>query len=181
MATTTIFSRVNRVKKVFSSYLLQLSDPKCVGLRLRNEKVLSCLELCLPNLWIVTQPGNLASRRFDDVITNSSLNSRRYSDVTFDTKYNCLNHPEYFTKLTDKRDYQLRSKYKHKLLLPQSKLVMHSTGPNPMATKIYNKLPIQLKDIEKKCKFIKAVKDILIQKCYYTLDEFFLDETILTK
>lgn len=67
-------------------------------------------------------------------------------------------------------------RHKNRLNLPQSHLKMHSSSPYSMSIKIYNKLPEYLKQIEKTNIFINKVKQFLINKSYYSLDEFLNDK-----
>lgn len=86
-------------------------------------------------------------------------------------------YPDLFLKKADQpRLYEY--KHKHRLELPTSKLAMHSSGPNTMASKIYNRIPDDLKN-ETDILFIKIIKNVLIKKVYYSLDEFFNDKTFV--
>lgn len=55
---------------------------------------------------------------------------------------------------------------------------MHSSGPNAMAINIYNKLPNQIKNIDKTNIFENKLKELLIQKCYHTVDEYINDDNL---
>lgn len=80
-------------------------------------------------------------------------------------------HPNFYTKREDMpTKYSLR--HKNRLMLPTSRLTSHSTSPFVMSIKIYNKLPIDLKNNINYSKFVKDLKEFLIKKCYYSLDDF---------
>lgn len=64
----------------------------------------------------------------------------------------------------------------HKLRLPTSKLQIFTSGPHCMAIKMYNKIPNEIKRIEKPHNFNKQLKQYLELKCYYNLQEFFDDK-----
>lgn len=67
--------------------------------------------------------------------------------------------PQNFTKLEDvPRYYELRPTRKHNMRIPSSNLKIHSTGPNSMCTKIYNKIPDHIKAIENNIAFINSLK-----------------------
>lgn len=86
-------------------------------------------------------------------------------------------YPELFTKKIDiPRKYPNRQNH-NKLVLPMSKLKMHTNGPNKMAIKTYNRVPDKIKDKPNNI-FINLLKDILIKKCYYNLNEFLDDQTL---
>ena len=44
-----------------------------------------------------------------------------------------------------------------------------------MCAKLYNKIPLRIKKIENDETFIKTAKDYLLNKAYYTVDEFLND------
>lgn len=83
-------------------------------------------------------------------------------------------YPQYFLKQSD-FPRRFKSRYEHNLVLPTSKLSIHSSGPNVMAVKIYNKIPEKIKLLEKYNIFERQLKEMLIEKTYYTLDEYFND------
>jgi hypothetical protein len=64
---------------------------------------------------------------------------------------------------------------RNKLAPPISTLKLVHSGPFAMAVKIYNKIPKYIQDETKETLFRKSLKEYLIKKCYYTLQEF-LDE-----
>lgn len=53
---------------------------------------------------------------------------------------------------------------------------MHSTSTLVMSVKIYNKLPEAIKNEQKFNIFINKLKQYLIQKCYYNINEYFNDK-----
>lgn len=84
------------------------------------------------------------------------------------------NNTIFFQKINDQpRRYQTR--FKHNLVKPESNLKIHQSSPNSMAVKIYNKIPENLKCIENNNTFGTKLKEMLLKKCYYELDDFFND------
>lgn len=84
-------------------------------------------------------------------------------------------YPIFFHKVNDQpRRYQ--SRHKHNLVIPTSKLKMHKNSPHSMAVKIYNKIPEKIKSQENNKIFEYRLKEMLIKKCYYELDDFFSDK-----
>ncbi|KAJ8727712.1 hypothetical protein PYW07_000605 [Mythimna separata] len=81
-------------------------------------------------------------------------------------------HALLFPVAKNQRPLQRSLRVKNELALPSSKLAMFQSGPLVMCIKIYNKLPNEIKDIEFDNKFVNALKLYLIQKCYYSLNEF---------
>lgn len=80
-------------------------------------------------------------------------------------------YPFFFKKETDMpRRYPTR--FQHNLVMTKSRIKMHSSSPNSMAIKIFNKLPVGLKEEENEHTFEKSLKNLLIKKSYYSLDEF---------
>lgn len=83
-------------------------------------------------------------------------------------------YPQYYRNHDDiARRYPLRPTRRNKLVLPASKLKMHSSGPHSMSIKIYNKIPLHIRDETNDIKFIKLIKLYLIDNCFYTINEFF--------
>lgn len=86
-------------------------------------------------------------------------------------------YPNFFIKISDQpRRYALRSRFENTLVIPQSKLKLHSTSPYVASIKIYNKIPNDIRREENDKIFIKRVKNLLIQNCYYSLNDFFNDD-----
>lgn len=84
---------------------------------------------------------------------------------------------EFYTK---REDIQTRYTLRHRsrLNVPSSRLKMHSTSPYVMSTKIYNKLPKLIKEEEKINIFLKKLKLFLINKCYYSINEYLNDRLL---
>lgn len=81
------------------------------------------------------------------------------------------NYPEYFTKLGDlERRYPQR--HKNKLVMLINRLRLNSTSTLIMSIKIYNKLPKQLTEEKKDKLFLSKLKQYLINKAYYSVNEF---------
>jgi hypothetical protein len=86
-------------------------------------------------------------------------------------------HPEFYTKREDVLKNRIM-RHKGKLMLPSSRLKLHSSGPLVMSIKIYNKLPDELKDEKKETLFIHKLKQFLLSKTYYSLKEYLDDKYI---
>lgn len=85
-------------------------------------------------------------------------------------------YPEFYTKRGKVlKNYSIR--FRNKLMLPPSKLKLHSSGALVMSIKIYNKLSEQMREEEKDTVFINNLKKLLIQKAYYSVKEYLEDET----
>lgn len=83
-------------------------------------------------------------------------------------------YPQFFQKQVEQtRRYATR--FQHKLILPTSRLNLHSSGPNVMSIKIYNNLPNKIK-VEQNDRFYSSLKQLLLEKCYYNLSDFFNDK-----
>lgn len=86
-------------------------------------------------------------------------------------------NPKLYTKKGDiPRRFPTRNQ--HKLIMPPSKLGMLSSGPLAMTITIYNKIPTNIKSEESLPVFTRKLKHLLIEKSYYTLNEFLTDKTI---
>lgn len=72
----------------------------------------------------------------------------------------------------------IRKRVGPQLLLPPSKLAMVRNGPYCRCVRIMNKvlgfLNLEISDRL----FKKRLKEILIEKCYYSMDEFFDDNSL---
>lgn len=84
-------------------------------------------------------------------------------------------YPEtYKTRDTLNNLYSFR--HKHKILLPKINMSLQSTNTYIMSITIYNKLPDSYKNISNEIEFLKKVKNHLLQKAYYSIEEY-LNET----
>lgn len=72
--------------------------------------------------------------------------------------------------------YCKSARRKHLLNLPISDMKIFKQGPHYAALKIYNKVPIQIKSETKDKPFYFKLKQFLLSKCYYTLDEFYCEK-----
>lgn len=79
----------------------------------------------------------------------------------------------YNTRGDIQTNYSLR--HKNRLNLPPSCLKLHSSSPYSMSIKIYNKLPEDIKQQNKTSIFLNKLKQYLIKKSYYTVDEYLTD------
>lgn len=78
---------------------------------------------------------------------------------------------------TQARDFytgERNLRHKDRLIAPFTKLQLVSSGPFHMSVKIYNQIPKHLKDIDKDLEFNRKLKEFLIFKCFYSLNEFFM-------
>ncbi|KAI5632658.1 reverse transcriptase (RNA-dependent DNA polymerase) domain-containing protein [Phthorimaea operculella] len=83
-------------------------------------------------------------------------------------------YKDFFTRRSD-----LPTKYtfrNNRLMLPSSRLTLHSTSPYVMAIKVYNKLPKHLQTETKDKLFIRELKTLLLNKCYYSVEEYLIDK-----
>jgi hypothetical protein len=86
-------------------------------------------------------------------------------------------HSEFYTKREDTPViYGLRNK--SRLVTPYSRLKLYSSGPLIMSIKLYNKLPEKLKKVSNERKFTSQLKQILINKAYYTINEYLEDKLL---
>lgn len=76
-----------------------------------------------------------------------------------------------FKKIEDSHNINTRNK--NKLCLPQSRIKMLNESPYYMAIKLFNKLPIGIKNQEYLLAFQRKLKNYLIQNCYYSIKEYF--------
>ena len=72
-------------------------------------------------------------------------------------------------------DHGYLTRTKINLTLPKASLSIYQRGPVYMATKIYNKIPSFIRNASSIRIFKKSLKDYLIEKCFYNLNEFFTD------
>lgn len=82
-------------------------------------------------------------------------------------------HFDLYKKRKDITTYTLR--HGDRLMLPTSRITMHSDSPFVMSIKLYNKLPTEIKNEAKLNKFTQQVKKFLCEKCYYTVNEYLND------
>lgn len=83
------------------------------------------------------------------------------------------NNPDIFDASLYNRLHTPRIHNKNKYKLPSSRMAMFNASPYYSAIKIFNNLPTELR-MEKNTKiFLKKLKIMLIEKCYYNLGEYF--------
>lgn len=68
------------------------------------------------------------------------------------------------------------NRYQNKLKIPFSNLKFVTSSPHNMTIKIYNHIPNSIKNSDNLKLFNKSLKKILINKCYYSLQDFFNDD-----
>lgn len=71
-----------------------------------------------------------------------------------------------------------RNRSKNKLAIPNTKLAMCRKGPFYQCTKITNKLPDHIIQEPNDNKFKTAIKKMLFDKAYYSIDEFLKDRSL---
>lgn len=76
-----------------------------------------------------------------------------------------------FIKCNEINKYHTRTG--NNLYVPAYRLTQVSKGPFIASIKIYNHLPQKLKDIDSFNSFKNSVKQLLLDHCFYSLDEFF--------
>ena len=89
----------------------------------------------------------------------------------------CKNKPPFVRNPISVRKNPLRKQYLNKLCNIKCKTALMTKSFFGNAPKIYNKVPDVIK-IMPLMKFKKALSTLLIDKCYYTLDEFLTDLSI---
>lgn len=82
-------------------------------------------------------------------------------------------NPQLFKQVKD--THNINTRHKNRFFLPPSRLKMLNCSPYYMSVKIFNKLPSAIKSEQIFNKFIKKMRTYLIDKCFYTLDEFLND------
>lgn len=80
-----------------------------------------------------------------------------------------------FEKVSTLRDVAIRSQYANSLSNQRCKTALVRKSVLGMAPRIYNKLPDDIKNLNV-TQFKKKLKLLLIEKCYYTTDEFLNDK-----
>jgi hypothetical protein len=69
--------------------------------------------------------------------------------------------------------HTLNTRHKERLFLPRSRTKMLNNSPYYMAIKVYNKLPVDIKNCQTFTLFSKRIKQYLINKCLYNINEYF--------
>lgn len=77
--------------------------------------------------------------------------------------------------LTQRDIHQYNTRNKEKLYIPHCRLTSTMSGPYHMSIKIFNKLPDQIKNITNINKFKSELKNLLLPKVYYSINEYFND------
>lgn len=73
--------------------------------------------------------------------------------------------------------YNYRGRKGNNLLIPQTRLKLHSNNSYCMAIRLYNKLPNEMKELPL-TKFQGALSKVLKEKNYYTINEYLNDKTL---
>jgi hypothetical protein len=84
-------------------------------------------------------------------------------------------HMHFFKQIKDAPNRRIKTRHENRLDLPKSNLAMHSNSPFVRFIKIYNKAPGNIKAENKHHIFKRKLKNLLIKKAYYTIDEFMND------
>jgi hypothetical protein len=94
--------------------------------------------------------------------------------------YHCivfkLEHNESFIKSQDVHQYNTRNK--NNVMVPKHRSTLFESSPYYVTAKLFDKLPVILKNIKNVTFFKNLFKKVLIAKEYYSVDEFCKD-TIL--
>jgi hypothetical protein len=71
-------------------------------------------------------------------------------------------------------NHNISTRQAYNLHLPQANLTLYQKGVHYSGIKIFNSLPIEIKNSSNNRKsFKRALKHFLYQHCFYTLDEYF--------
>lgn len=84
-------------------------------------------------------------------------------------------NPELFTTLGEICPRLIRRK--GRLVIPKTNLTLRNKGPYNMAVRIYNKIPDGIKQLPIH-KFKNNMKKMLINKCYYNINEYLNDNSL---
>lgn len=87
------------------------------------------------------------------------------------------NNPQLFKKLSDVRINPIRTQYLNKLCHVKCKTALVEKSFFGIAPRIYNKVPDVIKNMSV-IKFKSALNEMLIEKSYYSIDEFLNDESL---
>jgi len=89
-------------------------------------------------------------------------------------KYVIKNFKAFKNKIVE---HEHNTRRKNILKPMQSKLKVSQKGIHFMGPKLFNKIPIELRDLSKK----KSMKSLSIEKKYYSVKEFLYDDSTLKK
>jgi hypothetical protein len=85
-----------------------------------------------------------------------------------------VNNTDSYQFITDIHNRNTRLGYNLKLYQPSARLKLYQKGTYYMGIRVFNSLPLHLKELFNNCKCFKlALKDFLWDHSFYTLDEFF--------
>lgn len=82
-----------------------------------------------------------------------------------------------FEKVSTLRDVAIRSQYANSLSNQRCNTALVRKSVLGMGPRIYNKLPDVIKKLNV-TQFKKELKQLLIEKCYYAIDEFLSDKNM---
>ena len=78
--------------------------------------------------------------------------------------------------LTNTESYNLDTRQKNNLHLPQANLIIYQKGAYYSGIKIFNNLPLKIKNVgDNQKKFKNALKKFLYTYLFYTLEEFLIN------
>nr|CAH7721631.1 unnamed protein product [Callosobruchus chinensis] len=83
------------------------------------------------------------------------------------------NNQNEFNKNKDFHDYSTRGREMYTIPLTKYHIGRHL--PAFLSVKIFNKLVNDMKNIKNQITFKNKLKTFLIERCYYTIDEFLLE------
>lgn len=75
--------------------------------------------------------------------------------------------------LYNKNVHAINTRQKHDFHIPFQRLNVTFNSPNSLGLKVYNKLPLDIKESSTFFEFKKRLKTYLADKCFYRLDEYF--------
>lgn len=85
-------------------------------------------------------------------------------------------HPTLFKAKIDSD--KTRSQYRNKFVMPCTNLAIYKNSPYCKCIRVINKIPDDIKLEPNDKLFRNKLKNLLIEKCYYSVDEFLDDKTL---
>ena len=79
--------------------------------------------------------------------------------------------PEVFAKNEEVHNYNTR--HKKDVIVPQISSSLFKNSPRYICGKIFNKVPPEIRCLEDPFKFKSKLKDYLVKRPYYSLEEYF--------
>lgn len=179
-------SHVDKLKNKFAQFIYALSvlkrntDERC-ALSTYYAYAYSWLRYGV-NLWGHSTDANdlfIQQKKCIRIIYNVR---QRESCRPLFLKHKILNFPSIYIFETAKvrkhihlYEFTKSARRKDMLLLPAPRLQLYKSSPYYSSIVIYNKLPIKIRCVEKDESFNKQLKSLLLQKSYYSIDDYLND------